>query len=128
MKRVAAAVIIEDGRLFLTRRGPGEALAGHWELPGGKIEIDETPQQCLERELMEELDMATSAGDVIAHTTYSYQHGHFELLAIDTVRESSYSLSVHDASIWVARSELAELSLAPADVELVEALRQRGIW
>jgi len=55
LRQVTAAVIIEDGLLFLARRGPVERLSGLWELPGGKLEPGETLQQCLERELLEEL-------------------------------------------------------------------------
>ena len=59
MKEIAAAVIRRDGRLLLCRRAerPGDSCAGLWEFPGGKLEPGETPAQCLERELMEELEL-----------------------------------------------------------------------
>lgn len=128
MRQVTAAVIIENDLLFLARRGPGEKLAGMWELPGGKIEEGETPQQCLERELLEELEMKAEAGEVIARTTYTYDHGAFEMLAIWVDRHSKYELSVHDMVKWVSRDDILALPLAPADVELIRELARHGIW
>lgn len=128
MRQVTAAVIIENGLLFLTRRGPAEHLPGMWELPGGKLEPAETPQQCLERELAEELEMRASAGDVLATTVYHYDHGEFEMLALSVDRLSDFRLTVHDAACWVTRSDAEALTIAPADVELIAELGRRGIW
>jgi len=123
VRQVTAAVIIEDGRLFLARRPPGDALAGLWELPGGKIEPGETPQECLERELREELEMDAIAGDIVARTTYDYAHGSFEMLAIKTTRLSGFQLQAHDQWAWVKWPDLARYELAPADVLLVGQLQ-----
>jgi 8-oxo-dGTP diphosphatase len=112
VRQVTAAVIIEDGRLFLARRPPGDALAGLWELPGGKIEPGETPQECLERELLEELEMK----------------GSFELLAIETTRRSGFELHAHDRCAWAGLDELSGYELAPADALLLEQLRDRLGW
>ncbi len=125
MKQVTAAVIIEEGRLFITRRPPGDPLAGLWELPGGKVESGETPEQCLARELVEELNMVISVGGVVAHTTYHYDHGSFEMLALTATRLSEFELRAHDEFAWVPLSELARYSLAPADVELVQQIIAR---
>lgn len=122
MKQVTAAVIIEDGKLLLARRPPGDPLAGLWELPGGKIESGESPQECLARELSEELDMVCSVGGILARTTYHYEHGSFEMIALETKRLSAFALRVHDQVAWVARSILDRYPLAPADVELVRQL------
>ncbi|MDO8963346.1 MAG: (deoxy)nucleoside triphosphate pyrophosphohydrolase [Coriobacteriia bacterium] len=122
MRRVTAAVIVENGCLFLARRPAGDPLAGLWELPGGKIEVGETPQQCLERELDEELGMAADAGRIIAQTIYHYEHGSFELLAIETTRLSGFELRVHDSYAWVELERLGEYRLAPADAMLMTQL------
>ncbi|MRR38434.1 NUDIX domain-containing protein, partial [bacterium] len=127
-RRVAAAVIIEDGRLMLARRLPGDRLAGLWELPGGKIEPGETPQQCLERELLEELGLSSQADELLATTTYHYEHGSFEMLALRTTRSSEVELLAHDAVAWVRREDLATHPLAPADIELVQQLLSNSHW
>jgi 8-oxo-dGTP diphosphatase len=123
VRQVTAAVIVEEGRVFLARRPPGDALAGFWEFPGGKIEPGETPQECLERELLEELDMRSHAGGILATATYDYEHGSFEMLAIETTRLSGFELRAHDRCAWVAWSDLATYELAPADVQPVDKLR-----
>jgi len=125
---VTAAVLIEDSRLFLARRGPGEKLAGFWELPGGKLEPGESPAECLERELLEELAMRTKIGAVIAETVHVYEHGRFRMLAIKTKRLSGFQLTVHDRFAWVARAELDAYQLAPADVALILKLITGGFW
>lgn len=125
MRQVTAAVIVEDGRLFLARRPPGDPLAGLWELPGGKIEPGETPQECLERELLEELEMTATAGGIVAQTVYHYGHGSFEMLALETRRCSGFRLQVHDQCAWVPPGELPAYDLAPADIILIAQLTDR---
>lgn len=124
MKQVTAAVIREDGRILLTRRAPNCAVPGAWELPGGKIESGETPQECLERELAEELRMAGTAGAILATTVHHYEHGSFELHAIEFVRTSDFEVQegIHDEFGWFEPSQLSDLYLAPADVDLVTTL------
>lgn len=128
MTQVTAAVIIEDGRLLVARRAPAEKLAGYWELPGGKVEVGETPQECLKRELSEELDMISSVGELLTSTLYHYEHGSFEMLALRATRHSELSLQVHDEVRWITRDDLDALQLAPADVELIALLRDAGHW
>lgn len=127
MRRVAAAVIVEDGRLFLARRPAADSLAGHWELPGGKVEAGETLEECLSRELSEELSMAVTVGAPVASTVYHYEHGSFELTALSVKRESDFELLVHDSATWASRNDIARLRLAPADVALIDRIIAMGL-
>ncbi len=74
--RVVAAVIRSENKIFATARGYGE-FKGQWEFPGGKIELGETPQEALAREIQEELDVKIEVGDLIDTIEYDYPSFHF---------------------------------------------------
>ena len=81
--KVVAAIIKavnKDGKpiIFATQRGYGEFKDG-WEFPGGKIEQDETPEQALKREIMEELDTEISIGELIDMVEYHYPAFHLSM-------------------------------------------------
>lgn len=122
MRLVTAAVIIEQGRLLLVRRSPNQPLPGYWELPGGKVEQGESLEDCLVRELYEELGVRAKVGPVLARTNYRYDHGEFEMVALEASRLGEFELRVHDAMAWVASDELSGYELAPADIELIAQL------
>ena len=67
--------------------------------------------------------MAACAGNVVARTTYHYEHGSFEMLAIQATRQSDYQLNAHDQCAWVAWNDLPTYELAPADLLLMEQLQ-----
>ena len=127
MKLVTAAVIIKEDKVLITRRGANEKLSGYWEFPGGKVENGETPQECLERELLEELGIKSKAGEIIADSEYHYSHGSFRLLAIMTrVENNNFSISVHDKVEWVPIASLLQYKLAPADIPIAKAIMERN--
>jgi len=69
---VAAAVLIERGRVLLTQRKKGTHLAGAWEFPGGKVEPGEDPRDALVRELREEVGIEVDVGDPVEVTFHAY--------------------------------------------------------
>jgi 8-oxo-dGTP diphosphatase len=69
---VAAGVVIEGGRVLLSKRKAGAHLAGAWELPGGKVLPGEDPREALRRELLEELGIAVTVGEVVDVTFHHY--------------------------------------------------------
>ena len=123
MKLVTAAIIRDGENILVVRRGQGEKLAGFWEFPGGKVENPETLQECLERELFEELDIATKVTNVVAVSDYKYDNGSINLVALEAeILHGEISLSVHDKLRWLTPSEILELKLAPADIPIAQAL------
>jgi 8-oxo-dGTP diphosphatase len=124
MKVVTAGILRDPhGRILVARRAPGEILAGKWEFPGGKQETDETLQECLERELHEELGIRVRARDVIATSAHVYEHGSIRLVALDVDWISGeLQLRVHDAVAWLRPAEMLTIDLAPADVPIVARL------
>ena len=124
MKAVTAAIIQSGDSFLIARRAPGEKFAGFWEFPGGKVEPNETLQECLERELKEELGLTVMAGDVITESVYHYEHGSINLVAISaSIIEGDIKLSVHDAVDWLPIDKLIGLHLAPADIPIAHRLK-----
>lgn len=125
-KPVAAAVVHLDGKVLITRRAPGEKLAGMWEFPGGKLEHEETPQECITRELREELGVESVAGKILISTTHTYPGGTIELIAIMvTLQSTQFTLQVHDLFEWVRPQELLQYDLAPADIPIAEEILRK---
>ena len=122
--RVVAAVIRKGNRIFATQRGYGEFKDG-WEFPGGKIEPGETPQEALVREIREELETEIRVGDLIDTIEYNYPTFH---LSMDCfwceIVEGSLELKEHEAAKWLDRESLYTVDWLPADVGLVEKIRQ----
>ena len=127
MIQVAAAVIVKDGLCLITRRAPGQNLAGFWEFPGGKLEPGETAAQCLRRELREELSISIAVGDFIAESRFGYPSGSIHLLAYAARWESgTLTLSVHDAYAWVDAGKLLDYRYPPADAPILQAIIDGG--
>ena len=125
--QVAAALIFHEGRYLITRRKAGVHLEGLWEFPGGKREQDESLEECLRREVREELGIEVAGlvlFQVIRHDypekavelhffRCSIQEGHPRPLGCDDLR-------------WVTPEELSQFPLPPADQPLVQALQGKG--
>ncbi|HOS97818.1 MAG TPA: (deoxy)nucleoside triphosphate pyrophosphohydrolase [Deltaproteobacteria bacterium] len=123
LREVAAAVIIRDGRVLIARRKAGQPMEGFWEFPGGKVEHGETPQQCLERELREELGIAVKAGRIIGSSTHMHDHGAFLIMAVEaTIEDGELRPVVHDRIAWAGREELGDFNLLSADRDLLEPI------
>ena len=121
---VTGAVIIRDGTVFAAQRGPGKALAGKWEFPGGKIEPGETPEVSLARELKEELLIDATVGPHITTTEHTYGFGTIRLSTFRCALtgDQEPTLTEHADSRWVPIDELASLDWAPADVPAVDLI------
>jgi len=123
LQDVTAAVIIQNEKVLITRRAAGEKHAGWWEFPGGKIEVGETPEVCLRRELMEELGVDALIGNLLAESIFRYETGAIRLLAYRAeIITGEIRLSVHDECQWVSASDLSQCKLLPADRPIAEQL------
>jgi 8-oxo-dGTP diphosphatase len=123
MQIVTAAVIEKGGRILIARRKKGDRMEGMWEFPGGKPEGNESPEECLARELREEFGIETQIGEFLVSSPYEYPHLAIELLAYRaTYIAGEFKLNDHDEIRWVLPSELLRYDLAGADVPVAEVL------
>ena len=122
----ACALIDTDGRILLAQRPEGKSLAGLWEFPGGKVEQGETPEDCLVRELEEELGITTKVACLAPLTFASHTYDDFHLLmplyvcrryqGIPSGREGQ-------AIKWVRAKDLRDYPMPPADEPLIPILQ-----
>ena len=120
---VTAALIEKDGRILIARRKQGWRFAGKWEFPGGKIEPDETPEECLRRELREELDIEAKIGEFFCSSTYQYSHATVQLLVYRAYHVAGeYTLHDHQEIRWVLPNELVQYDFPEADQLVIEKL------
>lgn len=125
MKIVGTAIITDDeGRILIGQRPEGKDLAGLWEFPGGKQEIGETIQQCIRREIKEELCVECEVKEFLLDVTKNYAHGEFKLMVYKAKITDIENLKamVHQGLRWVKKDELANFEFPPADVEIIEYL------
>ena len=126
---VVAAVIEavdEQGKeiLFATQTGDGD-MKGSWEFPGGKIEPGETPQEALTREIQEELDTKIKVGSLIDTIEYDYPTFHLSMdCFLAEIESGNLVLKEHEAARWLTREELDSVDWLPADVLLIDTLKQ----
>ncbi|PKM85993.1 MAG: 8-oxo-dGTP diphosphatase MutT [Firmicutes bacterium HGW-Firmicutes-12] len=123
MKKVTAALIMHNGRVLIAKRKADDKLANKWEFPGGKVEFGETPEECLIREIKEELDIEIIIDSYFAESVYTYPHGTIHLMAYWAKWISgTVKPTVHDDIKWAPPEELPLYDFAPADIAIVEKL------
>jgi len=125
MKRVTAAILIKDEQILIAKRKKGDRLAEKWEFPGGKIETNETPEECLKREMVEEFGIEVSVGEYFGESIYHYGHGSIKLIAYRTYWEEGDIIAKdHEEFKWVSSNQLDLFDFAPADLPFVEKLKK----
>lgn len=121
--RVAAAVIIDKGRVFATQRGYGEYKDG-WEFPGGKIEPGETPEEAIVREIREELEAEIEPVRLIDTVEYDYPGFHLSMdCYLCRLKSENIVLKEHEAARWLDKSNLYDVGWLPADLGLIEKIK-----
>src|SRR3954447_9637119 len=121
----AVALIDADGRVLLAQRPEGKPMAGLWEFPGGKVELGETPEQTLIRELQEELGIAVKEACLAPLTFASHSYPEFHLLMplyICRRWEGIVTAKEGQTLTWVRPNRLRDYPMPPADVPLVAHL------
>ena len=123
---VAACALIDvDGRVLLAQRPPGKTMAGLWEFPGGKVESGERPEDCLIRELKEELGIIVREACLAPLTFASHAYPEFHLLMpLFVCRRWDGMVTPREGQrlAWVRANRLREYPMPPADEPLIAHL------
>lgn len=121
---VSAGLVFRDGKLLITQRQANAHLGGLWEFPGGKREPNETFEQCLVRELREELCIEVEVGHVIHSVTHSYPEKtvHLKFFRCRWTAHEPQALGC-PAFAWVELGQLEDYSFPAADEQLLGILR-----
>ena len=122
--KVVAAIITKDGKIFATQRGYGDFKDG-WEFPGGKVEQGESPEQAIIREIKEELgaDIKVTGFLTTVEQDYPTFHLSMDCFWAELKAGSSVELLEHEAAKWLSFDSLDEVDWLPADIKVVEAIK-----
>ena len=122
--KVVAAIISKNGKIFATQRGYGDFKDG-WEFPGGKVEQGESPEQAIIREIKEELGADIKVLGFLTTVEHDYPTFHLSMDCFwaELKEGSSVELLEHEAAKWLSLDSLDEVDWLPADIKVVEAIK-----
>jgi mutator protein MutT len=126
---VSAALIFRAGKLLITQRHAKSHLGGLWEFPGGKCEAGETSEQCLVREIREELGVEISVGEMFGEISHDYPEKSVRLKFFIGRLLSGEPEPLDCAALkWVTKTELAGFKFPAADAQLLVKLHTAQEW
>jgi mutator protein MutT len=122
---IPIAVIIDGQKILISQRTPDDSFGGYWEFPGGKIETGETMEQCLIREIREELGVAIEIAAKRMVITHPYPHRTIRLHCYDCRLTSGEPRAIECADWkWVLPEQLTEFLFPPASARLIQSLQR----
>lgn len=121
---VVGAIIEREGTVFAARRNPERSAGGLWEFPGGKVELGESPEQALRREVLEELGIGITVGRLIDRSAGEVAGTTIELSCYEAILQGPdpASSTDHDALSWIHLDRLHEFEWAPGDIPIIDRL------
>lgn len=129
MKRIEVVAAVIKGKnenhnkILATQRGYGE-FKGMWEFPGGKIEPNESREDALKREIQEELNTEISIYDFIQTIEYDYPEFHLTMHCyLCEVLSGDLILMEHEDSKWLSANELYSVEWLPADIDVLDRVK-----
>ncbi|MDF7822404.1 A/G-specific adenine glycosylase [Pontiellaceae bacterium B12227] len=122
----AAVVTNAKGELLVAQRRSEDMLGGLWEFPGGKQEPDETIQECIARELKEELGIHITVGDFLVMVKHTYSHFSMDLHTYFATISSGRPKAIECQNFqWLEVSKLRKLPYSKADLKIIEELEKQ---
>ena len=121
---VVAAIIKKDNKILATKRGYGEFI-NMWEFPGGKIEGSESKEEALIREIKEELDCTIKPTKFALDLEYQYPTFYLKMSCFEAIiTEGTPKLLEHNDAKWLEKSELDSVNWIPADITIIDYLKE----
>ena len=125
MGLVTAALIRDEDKILIAQRGRRKRFGWKWEFPGGKVRPDETPEDCLRREIKEELNLEISVEKHFCTTHHQYPDFNIELIAFwCSIVGGKMKLVDHEQVLWVTVPEMNEYTFVEADLNVISALEK----
>ena len=123
---VVAALIKKDDKILIAKRATGdENVLGKWELPGGKVEINESEEHAIEREILEEFELKIKAKKYVKNNICKYPKKTVDLRLYECeYLGGQFRLHDHSEYKWIERSEILNYDLAPADIQLAQYIKE----
>ncbi|MDJ0589242.1 MAG: 8-oxo-dGTP diphosphatase MutT [Pleurocapsa sp. MO_226.B13] len=128
-KQIGVAIISDpQGKILIDRRKSGGEMGGLWEFPGGKIEPGETIEECIKREIKEELNIEILVGDRLTTITHVYQTFKVTLYVHCCQHLSGTPQRIEcDEIHWVEPAQMNQYQFPQANTKIISLLQQRGI-
>lgn len=120
-----AGIAFRNSKFLVALRKPGTSIGESWEFPGGKKEPNETSEQALKREFLEEFSINIMVGDKICTDQFENRNQQY-ILEVYTVRliTDSFVLNEHQQIRWVTLYDLKHLPMAHSDRKIVKCLEK----
>ncbi|MCF8366880.1 MAG: (deoxy)nucleoside triphosphate pyrophosphohydrolase [Bacteroidales bacterium] len=121
MINVTCAIIQEGNKILAVKRAHGMHLAGKWEFPGGKIEPGESAEDCIVREILEELQIRITVIKLLNPVEHHYLEKSIRLIPFACrILSGKIKLAEHEEFVWIKKTEILLLNWAEADMKLIE--------
>lgn len=124
---MTAGLLWQNGMVLITKRPEGSHLAGFWEFPGGKQEIGETLEECLEREIKEELDMEVRAEKLLLTMDHEYENRIISLYLFLCTQLGGEPKALGCEELrWVNPDDLRQYRFPPPDKKIIQLLSKES--
>ena len=121
MLKVTCAIILKGDKILLTQRGQHPHHPFQWEFPGGKLKAGESPEQCIRREILEELNVTVAIAEKAEPVIYDYGFKTIELIPfVCRIQSGNFTLNEHINAKWVYFNETIANTLSEADRKLIQ--------
>jgi len=120
---VASGVIVKNNKILIGLRAEGDSGAGMWEFPGGKIELNESSESAIKRELREELDIEATVNQKIMKYSHRFKNTIYEISFFEINKfTGSIKKNVHDDLKWIELASLKKYQFISGDLLLIDRI------